>query len=662
MKYLLLFLCFLSTFFVWAQEDSIPPVQFRQDTTLRSRPLPPSKDRDTTAAIPISIKDYRIITASLDTTYVDTTLTIHKDYRFNYLRSDSFELMPFSNVGQPYNRLGRQFSEVSRYPRIGAGAKHYNYLETEDIRYYNVPTPMTELFFKTTFEQGQMLDALLTLNTSRRLNFTIAYKGFRSLGKYQANQAQSGNFRFSTNYLSPGERYLMLAHIAMQDIETEENGGLESPELQFISEDPEFSDRSRIDVRFQDAESRLNGKRYFLDHRFAMIGKAGVLRGKRPASLMMTHRLEYETKYYQYQQDDQADFFGPVIETPINDKATLKTMTNRLGAAWVNPVLGEVEAFTSVYHYNYFFNSLLLTDDGQVDSQLKGEEISMGGAYRNRLGGFDIKGEAAYTVSGDLSDYTFNGSAGYNFNPEHGLQLGLHLSSRMPDFNTLLYQSEYLNYNWQHTEDFDFERRNVLKFEYRSPWIDRIEASYSTIDNYTYFTSTASEAEREAGETEALISPLQAGDAVYHYRLRVDKEFKVGKWALANSVLYQGVPDGGSVLNVPELLTRNTLYYSSDVFDKAMFLQTGVTFKYFTEYTMDAYNPVLGEFYVQEEETLGGYPMLDFFINARIRQTRIFLKAEHFNSSFTGSEFFSAPLYPYRDFVIRFGLVWNFFS
>jgi hypothetical protein len=38
------------------------------------------------------------------------------------------------------------------------------------------------------------------------------------------------------------------------------------------------------------------------------------------------------------------------------------------------------------------------------------------------------------------------------------------------------------------------------------------------------------------------------------------------------------------------------------------------------------------------------------------------LKAEHFNSSFSGFNFYSAPNYPYRDFVIRFGLVWNFFS
>ena len=48
---------------------------------------------------------YKFISHQRDTTYLDTTLTIQKSYKFNYLRSDTFELLPFSNVGQTYNAL-----------------------------------------------------------------------------------------------------------------------------------------------------------------------------------------------------------------------------------------------------------------------------------------------------------------------------------------------------------------------------------------------------------------------------------------------------------------------------------------------------------------------------------------------------------------------------
>jgi hypothetical protein len=125
--------------------------------------------------------------------------------------------------------------------------------------------------------------------------------------------------------------------------------------------------------------------------------------------------------------------------------------------------------------------------------------------------------------------------------------------------------------------------------------------------------------------------------------------------------MYQNVVSDDDVLNVPTFIARNTLYYSNQLFKKAMTLQTGVTFNYFTKYNMNGYDPLLAEFYIQNETELGGFPRLDFFVNVKIRQTRIFFKAEHFNSSFTGYDYFSAPNQPYRDFTIRFGLVWDFF-
>ena len=104
------------------------------------------------------------------------------------------------------------------------------------------------------------------------------------------------------------------------------------------------------------------------------------------------------------------------------------------------------------------------------------------------------------------------------------------------------------------------------------------------------------------------------------------------------------------------------IYFSNHAFKKAMFFQTGFTFQYFTKYNANGYNPLIAEFYTQNKTKIGDFPLIDFFVNARVRQCRIFLKAEHFNSGFTGNTFYSAPNYPYKDFVVRFGLVWNFFQ
>ena len=76
---------------------------------------------------------------------------------------------------------------------------------------------------------------------------------------------------------------------------------------------------------------------------------------------------------------------------------------------------------------------------------------------------------------------------------------------------------------------------------------------------------------------------------------------------------------------------------------------------------MNGYDPLLSELYLQNDKKIGEFPLIDFFINAKIQQTRIYFKFEHLNSAITGYNYYSAPNYPYRDFTFRFGLVWNFF-
>lgn len=663
MKYIILVLLCLTTSIVFGQDPIKRPEKKNDSLSLdkKTKPLSP-KDKIEVDSITLSIEDYKIISFERDTTYLDTTLTIQKEYKYNYLREDDFELMPFGNIGQAYNELGVDFERVASYPSLGAKAKDRKYLEKEQINYYNVATPMTELFFKTTLEEGQLLDANLAFNTSRRLNFSIGYIGFRSLGKYNDTQIESGNFTTTTNYISKNGRYTLRAHIAAQNIESEENGGLSDREEQFESGDEDFINRPRVDVLLDDANNKILGKRYYLDHQYKLVRTQLDSTRFEKTALSIGHSFEYETKYYQFLETSNDTLFGDAILSEIDDKAILKAFYNEANIQFYNKTLGKLVGGVNMYNYDYYFNSVFIEEDSTViPNRLNGTEIGLVGDYEKRIGGFDFKADLRYNLSGELAGNVFNASASYSLNKNNKIKFSLHTSTRLPNFNYLLYQSEYLNYNWDNSKVFEKERASSLKGELFSKTWGNLMVKYSNLDNYTYFAPVSDE-EIADGMDNAFIKPLQEGNTVSHLKVKYQKEFKVGMFALNNTVMYQNVTQDSQVLNVPQLVTRNTLYFSSDVFKKAMYLQTGVTFKYFTAYNMNGYNPVLGEFYVQNKEELGGYPLLDFFINARIQQTRIYLKAEHFNSSFSGYDYYAAPNYPYRDFVIRFGLVWNFFS
>jgi hypothetical protein len=178
----------------------------------------------------------------------------------------------------------------------------------------------------------------------------------------------------------------------------------------------------------------------------------------------------------------------------------------------------------------------------------------------------------------------------------------------------------------------------------------------TNINDYLYFSNDAT------NPNQQILSPKQYEKSINYISAKVSKEIKFRKLGFDNTLLYQKVDQSDEILNVPEVTLRSTIYYSDYLFKRAMFLQTGVTVNYFTNYFANDYNPILGEFFVQNAKQTGNFPLVDFFVNARIRQTRIFLKAEHFNSSFTGNTFYSTPNTPYRDFTVRFGLVWTFFQ
>ena len=155
---------------------------------------------------------------------IDTSLNIYKDYKFNFLRQDSFELLEMPNIGGSYNKLGYTFNKRIDYPKLGATGKHFHYYELEDVGYYEVPTPFTEIFAKSTLEQGQILDAVISINLSKEFNFTLAHKGYKSLGKYVNTRSRGNQFRFSTNFNSKNKKSKFKFHITSQNIFNQESG------------------------------------------------------------------------------------------------------------------------------------------------------------------------------------------------------------------------------------------------------------------------------------------------------------------------------------------------------------------------------------------------------------------------------------------------------
>ncbi len=613
-----------------------------------------NSDSITKSKLP-DIKKYIILNAIKDSTYLDTTLSIKKHYKFNYIRKDDFELLKFSNIGQTYNALTHHYDEQSFLPSVSFSSKKYAYLKSEDINYYYVPTPLTELLFKTVMEQGQFTDAFFTSNVSEKLNFSIAFKGLRSLGNYQNILAGSKNFRFTVNYNSTYNRYNFKMHVVNQNYENKENGGLtDSSIVDFESEDQLFKERSKLSVKFEDAINNFSSKRYYFDHQFSLSKKKDSVKQN---NLSIGHKFEYETLNNSFYQSSASNYYGNLSLgiNVVNDKTELKSTLNEFYTYLNSNLFGKIKLIYTNYNYNYISNSL--SNDSKGFDQ---NENAISFKVNKNIFEHKLKGKITKNLFGDrlgdLIDFNITSLKNKNFI----YLIGLNIVTKHPGFYYELYKSSYDDLNWEN--ELKKTQTNNIYLSINSHLTGFFRFDFRIINDYTYFYLLS---EDKVGEPEnkSLIPKVNQLDSTIEYlKIKWQKEFKLGKFSLDNSLVYQKVNQNGNVLNLPEFLSRNTIYYSNTILKGAMFFQTGVSVKYFSKYYSNEYNPLISSFHIQNKKQIGGFPLIDFFVNAKIKQTRLFLKAEHFNSSLTGNNFYSSPSYPYRDFSIRFGLVWNFFN
>jgi hypothetical protein len=592
--------------------------------------------------------DYKIFSFKRDTTYIDTTLTIKKEYKFNFLRKDNFELLPFHNQGQTFNNLAYSFKDVSLLPDIGVRAKQFSYFGIKDVNYYEVPTPTTEILYRTGLQQGQVLETLFTLNFSKRFNLSLSYKGIRSLGTYRRSLVSQGNFRTAFQYRTKENQYSLRGHIVTQDLLTQESGGLTATALNsFVEDDINFQNRGRLDVNLENAENNFENTRFYLEQDYKLFSSKDSISNKDFSNLKIGHIISNETKTYNFIQTSATTFLGNTSTSgAIDDELTNQLINNQFFLEFNSKyVLGTFKAKTDYTNYNYGYDAILNGNSTITTKKLRGNSFSFGADWKAKIKNFQLNAEAMVTPgNGRLSGNHFNAEAIFKKDSLFTLKGSLLLNSKSPNFNFLLHQSSYDTYNWEN--NFSNINTRNLAFSIDSKW-GNASLEATNIDNYTYFDENN--------------LPQQFADQVTYLKVKASKEFTFGKFALDNTLMYQKVGNGSSVFRVPEFVTRNTFYYSDYWFKgKPMQVQIGATFKYFTKYKANAYNPLLSEFTIQNSTEIG-YPTFDVFFNAQVRRTRLYFKIENVTSDFTDKNYFSAPNYPYRDFVIRFGLVWNWF-
>ena len=644
----------------------------------------------------VSIKDYKIMYLDGSEKDVDTSLSIEGEYAFNFLRKDYFEYLTFPNMGEAFNKMGYNFHEQPLIPQMGARVKHFGYFEKEDVPYYEVPSPYTELFFKSTFQQGQNLDATLAINTSPKFNIAVSFKGFRSLGKYLASLSRARQFRISSQYQNDNKRYRIRLHQTTQSLENQVNGGLTNDSNYFFENAPNyvtadesgnpvldengneqivfydgFLDRNRLGTQIE-ANNVLKGKRYFMEHRYQMLP---ILKDTSVYKMSVGLRTSIENKIYQYNQDRPGKYFNETYENSIVvDSTMFNTIENNLFLSFKDKTLGQLNLDLYHHNWNYSIGPNEYQKDTLLSNEIKADQIAVQAHWGKEIFGITSKVKAYQSFKKEYSTQALQVNLSRPLIKDIILGASYDYRSQPLNFNFYLVQSDFREYNWENSflENQNFKTQSI--FLSHPKW-GSISGELTSINNYTFFNNTTRLADLNK---KFKVEVLQIDKKIDYLKVRLDNRLDFGNFSWVNNLQYQKVNQeenteellsGPLALNVPEWLIRSTFMLTSSIFNKALFFQSGFTFVFFTDYYADQYNPLLAEFVTQNNTKIGEYPRVDFFFNSKIKSSRIYLKLENISSPIehlinvdTQYDYYAAPFVPYRDFSIRFGLIWNFFE
>lgn len=596
--------------------------------------------------------DYKMINYYQDTIQVDTTLTIQKYFKHNYTQQDDFEWLAFANQGQTFNKLGYHFTNNRITPKLGIEAKQFNFYNVEDINYFHVPTPTTILNYRSGFS-GQYLNSLFTTNFGKFNNVALNYKGLRSQGDYQRVRTSHVNFSFIYSYFNPAKRYQFRSHIISQDLSNFENGGItENSIVGFKTNNPDFSTRTRVNVNLSGSESILKTTRYYYEHELRITNSKDSLK-QNLTNLKLGHHINYEKSKYNFTStdteffDENTEIFGSRINDETNDNTQFSEIENQVYLKFNSPwILGNFKVFNSLYNFEQKYDSILTIDTKTIPRTKTTSYTSVGATWNGKLKGVFLNGYAEQVISGGDFGSNLHINAGFKLKNNTLARAGIQLKTAAPNTNTMFYQSNFSNFNWNQNFDNIFYRTIYGNIE--TKWIN-IDAYIHQIENYVYYNNNS--------------IASQYNSTVDYLKIKLNNEFKFGKFTLNNTIMYQKLARGNDVFRIPELVTRNTFYYENYFFKgKPLLAQIGVTFKYFTKYYANEFNPVLNEFYIQNNTQIGNYPTFGAFVNGEVRRTRIYFKVENFTDSVTGRNYFATPTNPGRDLSIRLGIVWNFWN
>ena len=534
----------------------------------------------------------------------------------------------------------------------------------EDIKYYRTNKPYTELSYNLCSNSEQYLRITHTQNINDRFNFGLDYNRIASLGYFQNQNTSMSDFDFFMWYNSKNQRYNILASGTWNHVNNQENGGLPSyyTDTVFDVQYKSNLDKANLPVIMnQPSDATIIREKIFNVQQFYDFGFKKDVRvndttvvKKFIPTQRISHSISYQTNsniykdtipdtsFYQHYYFDSLATYDSAHYYKIENKISWTTLGNKNNETdSIRKILYTFSLYHQYLQFNQFENNQKIVNN-YAENAMAEFEIQ----HNPKASHFNYQGGGNYYFYGtNKGNYKAYLCFLNQFDSTIYFGIGFNRKLVAPE----LIENRYFSNHFFWFNNFSNTLSNGGRIYFDLPKLHLYSSlTYYNISNYIYFDSLA--------------LPAQSSTKINILQLDITKNFIWSNFHFNNHFIFQKVT-GNDVLHLPEFLSINSFYYEHRFFKHALQMQFGTDFHYNTAYYSDAYMPATGQFYLQNSAKTGNYPLLDLFINFRIKTVRIFVRAENMLDALTpATSYFLVPNYPMPGRTLKFGIIWQFFD
>ena len=651
---------------------------FKKDTVIMSS----TKDtmiavKDTTARKPArkksSLNDTWFYGSEPNKHYIiDTSISVMNYY--DVARRDGAEYFNLGNIGS------ETYSQVfNPSPNVGfnMGFRQYDAYRysLDSIRYYQVIRPYAEIFYYLGINKDQLFQGKFANSHKSGIMYGADFRRINSNGTYTNQKTTDNGFALYGIYNTKNRALNIETDFIYNSFVAQENGGVDSNIFNSV-----ILTKSLAPVKMTQAVLNYNEIDWFLKASYNIgqkynerVNDTLVRRVVLPV-FRVSYRVDIErNKYNYFDINTDSAYYSSYLRTgdtlrytsryvkvgqrfgldygakKLTSDSTYKELDILMGAAlnldyYTLSEFGEKDKFSNLYVTGYIKNN------PAVNSPLI------------------YKASVAYYVAGyNQNDLSVEGQLGVDFKKFGRLTAGSGYQLRQSDWIYHNFRSDsaspmpYTNsngtvsYNTSDKVDYtylnNFPKMSTFKLggEYMLDKYGIKASAYNyVLGNYYYFSGPN--------------TPTYSSKAINMLVLSFANRFGYKGIHFDNDVWFQKSA-GSDVIRLPLVTLKSSLYYERHVIKDALWFAVGVNVRYYTPFIPNGYNPLFGQFYLQNNVKETFYPVLDVFLNVKIKTVRVFLMGTNL-SSFFGSQkgYYTAIYYPAADASFKFGAAWRFFE